>query len=151
MLSSTRSAFLGWRHRRPLNSIEPPWYGPVCPVVWEGRSREAPPYPDYPKLAHMPHPLCVTRRAQNSAPQRYVPPPPHWGGLPHPSSVERGAWRVEHRPTTLVPRQIGVTSSGDTRSAAHGGRSHGRGSGTGLGSDPAGGLGSTSWNPAESR
>src|SRR5215211_1088660 len=21
-------------------------YGPVCPVVWEGRSREAPPYPD---------------------------------------------------------------------------------------------------------
>ena len=25
---------------------EPPWYGPVCPVVWEGRRREAPPYPD---------------------------------------------------------------------------------------------------------
>src|SRR5262249_44748618 len=32
-------------HRRTLNSIEPPWYGPVGPVVWEGRSREAPPYP----------------------------------------------------------------------------------------------------------
>jgi hypothetical protein len=46
MLSSSRSAFLGCRHRRPLNSIEPPWYGPVCPVVWEGRSRKAPPYPD---------------------------------------------------------------------------------------------------------
>jgi len=29
-----------------LNLTEPPWYGPVCPVVWEGRSREAPPYPD---------------------------------------------------------------------------------------------------------
>ena len=29
-----------------LNSIEPPWYGPVCPVVWEGRCREASPYPD---------------------------------------------------------------------------------------------------------
>src|SRR4051794_21647233 len=43
---NTRSAFLGWQHRRPLNLIEPPWYGPVCPVVWEGRSREAPPYPD---------------------------------------------------------------------------------------------------------
>src|SRR5271166_6933660 len=28
------------------NSIEPPRYGPVCPVVWEGRRREAPPYPD---------------------------------------------------------------------------------------------------------
>ncbi|MFZ2138733.1 MAG: fumarylacetoacetate hydrolase family protein, partial [Xanthobacteraceae bacterium] len=26
---------------------EPPWYGPVCQVVWEGRSREAPPYPDH--------------------------------------------------------------------------------------------------------
>jgi hypothetical protein len=26
--------------------LEPTWYGPVCPVVWEGRSREAPPYPD---------------------------------------------------------------------------------------------------------
>src|SRR5919199_1740016 len=23
-------------------------YGPVCTVVWEGRSREAPPYPDWP-------------------------------------------------------------------------------------------------------
>ena len=28
------------------NSVEPPWYGPVCPVVWEGRHREMPPYPD---------------------------------------------------------------------------------------------------------
>jgi hypothetical protein len=28
------------------NLIEPPWYGPVCPVVWEGRRREASPYPD---------------------------------------------------------------------------------------------------------
>src|SRR5205085_1311772 len=26
--------------------LEPPWYRPVCQVVWEGRSREAPPYPD---------------------------------------------------------------------------------------------------------
>ena len=29
-----------------LNLGEPPWYGPVCPVVWEGRHREVPPYPD---------------------------------------------------------------------------------------------------------
>ncbi len=29
------------------NPIEPPWYGPVCQVVWEGRGREAPPYPDH--------------------------------------------------------------------------------------------------------
>jgi hypothetical protein len=26
--------------------LEPPRYGSVCQVVWEGRSREAPPYPD---------------------------------------------------------------------------------------------------------
>jgi hypothetical protein len=30
-----------------LNPIEPPWYGPVCPVVWEGRRREVSPYPDH--------------------------------------------------------------------------------------------------------
>ena len=29
-----------------LNPIEPPWYRPVCPVVGEGRRREASPYPD---------------------------------------------------------------------------------------------------------
>ena len=29
-----------------LNPIEPPWYGPVCPVVWEGWRCEASPYPD---------------------------------------------------------------------------------------------------------
>ena len=28
-----------------LNPVEPPWYGPVCPVVWEGRHREVPPIP----------------------------------------------------------------------------------------------------------
>src|SRR5262245_23152425 len=39
--------------RDPPNgaAIEPPWYGPVCPVVWEGRSREAPPYPHECKFA----------------------------------------------------------------------------------------------------
>ena len=34
----------------PPKSVEPPWYGPVCPVVWEGRGREAPPYPDSPSV-----------------------------------------------------------------------------------------------------
>src|SRR5215472_11566642 len=29
-----------------LNPIEPSWYGPVCPVVWEGWRREGSPYPD---------------------------------------------------------------------------------------------------------
>jgi hypothetical protein len=30
-----------------LNSDEPPRYGSVCQVVWEGWCREAPPYPDH--------------------------------------------------------------------------------------------------------
>jgi hypothetical protein len=46
MRTSTRSAFLAWLALRRHNLIEPPWYGPVCPVVWEGWSRKAPPYPD---------------------------------------------------------------------------------------------------------
>ena len=29
-----------------LNPVEPPWYGPVCPVVWEGWHREVSPYPN---------------------------------------------------------------------------------------------------------
>ena len=29
-----------------LNPIEPPWYAPVFPVVWEGWHREVSPYPD---------------------------------------------------------------------------------------------------------
>jgi hypothetical protein len=36
----------GAKHR--LRSIQrTAGYGPVCPVVWEGRSCEAPPYPDW--------------------------------------------------------------------------------------------------------
>ena len=31
---------------RVSQTLEPPWYGPVCPVVWEGRRREVSPYPD---------------------------------------------------------------------------------------------------------
>src|SRR6266404_525293 len=30
-----------------FNPVEPPWYGPVCPVVGEGRHREVSPYPDH--------------------------------------------------------------------------------------------------------
>ena len=28
-------------------ATEPPYTGPVCTVVWEGRDREVSPYPDY--------------------------------------------------------------------------------------------------------
>ena len=31
----------------PLNSVEPPCTEPYARVVWEGRSRDAPPYPDF--------------------------------------------------------------------------------------------------------
>jgi hypothetical protein len=34
-----------------LNSVEPPRYGPVCQVVWEGRRRETSPYPDQSSFA----------------------------------------------------------------------------------------------------
>ena len=36
-------------HRRPATCLihRTAVYGPVCTVVWEGRSREAPPYPDF--------------------------------------------------------------------------------------------------------
>jgi uncharacterized protein (DUF736 family) len=37
------------------NSVEPPKYGPVCQVVWEGRCREASPYPDQSALCGAPH------------------------------------------------------------------------------------------------
>src|SRR5438874_5159195 len=30
-----------------LNPVEPPWYGPVCPVVGEGWHREVSPYPNH--------------------------------------------------------------------------------------------------------
>jgi RNA-directed DNA polymerase len=43
---STRSVSPESTRPPKLNSIEPPRYGPVCQVVWEGWSREAPPYPD---------------------------------------------------------------------------------------------------------
>jgi hypothetical protein len=35
-----------------LNPVEPPWYGPVCPVVGEGWHREVSPYPDHQVLQH---------------------------------------------------------------------------------------------------
>ena len=43
---STASVFPDSMFLPQLNSIEPPWYGPVCPVVWEGWRRETSPYPD---------------------------------------------------------------------------------------------------------
>ena len=43
-----------------LNSIEPPWYGPVCPVVGEGRHREVSPYPDL-MLLKRPTPANLTQ------------------------------------------------------------------------------------------
>ena len=44
-----------------LNPVEPPWYGPVCPVVWEGRHREVSPYPDPWRNLHIREPEELTR------------------------------------------------------------------------------------------
>jgi hypothetical protein len=45
-----------------LNPVEPPWYGPVCPVVGERWHREVSPYPD-----HCPFP-AIRRRHLAPAP-----------------------------------------------------------------------------------
>jgi hypothetical protein len=42
-----------------FNRIEPPWYGPVCLVVWEGGSCEVPPYPDLFCMALLRRPLTL--------------------------------------------------------------------------------------------
>jgi len=48
---STVSVFPASTFLPTLNPIEPPWYGPVCPVVWEGWRREVSPYPDLRRLS----------------------------------------------------------------------------------------------------
>jgi hypothetical protein len=48
---SSRSVFPESMRPPKPNSVEPPWYGPVCPVVWEGWRREASPYPDQRRIA----------------------------------------------------------------------------------------------------
>ena len=61
---STRSVFPESMCPPKPNSIEPPRYGPVCAVVWEGRCREAPHYPDLAQIAVIDprHDLCVRPR-----------------------------------------------------------------------------------------
>ena len=49
--SSTPSAFPDSMSPPTLNLIEPPWYGSVCPVVWEGWHREVSPYPDQSQMS----------------------------------------------------------------------------------------------------
>ena len=63
-----------------LNPIEPPWYGPVCPVVWEGRRREASPYPD---LRHYPVHRGAMRRVGSPAQSRNS----NGGTTPNPSRL----------------------------------------------------------------
>jgi hypothetical protein len=48
-----------------LNPIEPPWYGPVCPVVWEGRHREGSPYPDHCPIPDMKFQPVLLQRPQH--------------------------------------------------------------------------------------
>ena len=59
---STRSASPDSTPLLRLNPGEPPWYGPVCPVVWEGRHREVPPYPDHAQRCCMQHLWAHARR-----------------------------------------------------------------------------------------
>ncbi len=52
-----------------LNSIEPPWYGPVCPVVWEGWRREVSPYPDLGEGFRMPASRDLSSRTEGRLPK----------------------------------------------------------------------------------
>ena len=63
---STVSVFPASTFLPTLNPTEPPWYGPVCPVVWEGWRREVSPYPDLRPIAdvrtgflHQPTPQII--------------------------------------------------------------------------------------------
>ncbi|CAH2394365.1 RNA-directed DNA polymerase (Reverse transcriptase) [Mesorhizobium ventifaucium] len=49
-ITSSLSASLGSMSLPKLNPIEPPWYGPVCPVVWEGGVARRPPIPNLQSL-----------------------------------------------------------------------------------------------------
>jgi hypothetical protein len=53
MVISMHWGFRVWIRVQAFNFTEPPWYGPVCPVVWEGGSREAPLYPDLPVILRL--------------------------------------------------------------------------------------------------
>ena len=52
-----------------LNSVEPPRYGSVCQVVWEGRCREASPYPDQCTLCRHRHKIHKARNILERLPK----------------------------------------------------------------------------------
>ena len=67
-----------------LNPVEPPWYGPVCPVVWEGWHCEMSPYPDQrrrPGLQGSPR-QGPEFRAKAAIPLRTGTPPSHKSHAP---------------------------------------------------------------------
>ena len=77
-----------------LNPIEPPWYGPVCPVVWEGWRREVSPYPDLPVVG--PRGRAVV--AQRVGYEAMVRSNPLALRLPipkiHPGPMDKDDWRT---------------------------------------------------------
>ena len=82
-----------------LNLGEPPWYGPVCPVVWEGRHREVPPYPDQcamrrlAGLAEDAEHVCSFERV-NREPVEPLPPRPAVAAAAFPGELARACqWR----------------------------------------------------------
>jgi hypothetical protein len=61
---STHSVFPDSTSPPKLNPVEPPWYGPVCPVVGEGWHREVSPYPNLrPKAVVRPNLVCCQNRS----------------------------------------------------------------------------------------
>src|SRR6266516_1122623 len=86
---------------RVSQTLEPPWYGPVCPVVWEGRRREVPPIPINP-------PQSIARK------------PPSQPGNPAKSMTSRGtislaAQRLRNSSRATCYRQTAEASKQWTR------------------------------------
>ena len=90
---SIRSVFPESMCPPKLNSVEPPRYGSVCPVVWEGRCREASPYPD------LGRDLAVARRPLDGRTPRRPP------AICYVRSTSSPAVRCAQR--AAVPRRLG--------------------------------------------
>ena len=63
-----------------LSPVEPPWYGPVRPVVWEGWRREVPPYPDLPPNFAVAEVLNAVEKHRCGTVDLLIPSSPNDGG-----------------------------------------------------------------------
>src|SRR5208282_695953 len=78
-------------------------YGPVCPVVWEGWSRETPPYPDRPRNdSHRVRGERVDDAVDDFFDHRPVV------AFAHDADDRLGARRPHHQPAVAIEAIFGV-------------------------------------------